>query len=164
MGLSALSQIPGIQRRLRDGMGIGERHELWLANWEFFKNRPLLGVGWRQNQELSGYYLMDKYQQTHVFSGHAHNNLLDLLGGTGALGTLAWLAWSFWVIRILWMKSTRQTEEEPWFGRGLVCAWVVFHLNGLTQVNFWEGKVQHQMAWVIAWSLFWISPPSSGEA
>ena len=30
---------------------------------------------------------------TSVFSGHAHNNLLDLLGGTGLLGAIAWIAW-----------------------------------------------------------------------
>ncbi|MBU6376699.1 MAG: hypothetical protein KGQ59_11925, partial [Bdellovibrionales bacterium] len=39
--------------------------------------------------------------------------------------------------------------------RAWLAAFIVFHLNGLTQVNFWEGKVQHQLFWVVAWVLFW---------
>jgi O-antigen ligase len=150
--LLGVSLYPPIQTRMKDGIGIGQRKDLWLANLEFFKQRPLTGAGWHHNLELSGYYLMEKSHSSSVFSGHAHNNFLDMLGGTGLLGTLSWLAWCGGV---LWILFRTKNSSFPYFAHGLICAWLVFHLNGLTQVNFWEAKVQHQMAWVIAWSLLW---------
>jgi O-antigen ligase len=151
VGMVALSQYSPVHRRMVDALGIGPRQELWLANLEFFKQRPLFGVGLRHNQELSGLYLMEKYHTNEVFSGHAHNNLIDMLGGIGAIGTLSWIAWNMGWFWILIQKSRSSPSLD--LTRGLVCAWVVFHLNGLTQVNFWEAKVQHQIAWVIAWAL-----------
>jgi len=79
-----------------------------------------------------------------------------MLGGTGLIGTSFWLAWCFGLIIILIKQGrTPASSDEGRLNltRGLICAWVVFHLNGLTQVNFWEAKVQHQMAWAIFWSL-----------
>jgi O-antigen ligase len=149
----ALSQYPPIKRRLAEGMGIGDRKELWIANFDFFKQRLLTGVGWHHNQELSAYYLMNKYHTADVFNGHAHNNFLDMLGGLGLLGAMAWLGWCLWVFWITLPHTTRKASLS--FSKGLICAWIVFQLNGLTQVNFWEGKVQHQMAWAIAWALSW---------
>jgi len=153
-------QYPPVQRRLHDGIGISTRQELWLANLEFLKQRPITGVGWHHNQELSGYYLMDKYKSGDVFSGHAHNNFLDILGSQGSFGALAWLAWCACVIGLLLGKRKRSLQQSMSsagtslvFSKGLLCAWFVFQMNGLTQVNFWEGKVEHQLAWVIAWSL-----------
>ena len=151
LALGTLSLLPSVQRRIHVDMGIGPRVELWKANFEFFKRRPVTGVGWRHNQELSGYYLIEKNHSSDVFSGHAHNNLIDMLGGTGLLGTLAWLVWCSYIFIILFQKKDQNHLLN--FKHALICAWIVFHLNGLTQVNFWEAKVQHQMAWVIAWSL-----------
>ena len=56
------------------------------------------------------------------------------------------------------------TRAEPGFAWGLLCAWIVFQLNGLTQVNFWEGKVMHQMMWAVAWSFVWLIPARAPEA
>ena len=147
-----LTQYPPIQKRIHDGLGVGTRQNLWSANWEFFEQRPLTGVGWRHNHELAGYYLMEKLQTNDVFSGHAHNNALDMLGGMGGLGLLAWIAWCGGALWLLLRKSSQKSLLSD-FAVGLVCAWLVFQINGLTQVNFWEAKVQHQMAWIIAWSL-----------
>ena len=151
LAMLALHQYAPFRSRLYQSMGVHTRTDLWLANLEFFKQRPITGVGWRHTIDLSGYYLMQKWNVSDIFSGHAHNNFLEMLGGTGLLGTTAWLAWCLGVIGILFQKRNQQ-KELP-FSRGLLCAWIVFHLNGLTQVNIWEGKVEHQMAWVIAWSL-----------
>jgi O-antigen ligase len=155
VAMFGVGQIPQVQRRIQEGMGIGERKDLWSANLDFFKQRPFTGVGWHHPQELSGYYLMEKYHTKDVFSGHAHNNFLEMLGGTGLLGTSFWLAWCFGVFLIL-LKKGSSSSNQPSLGlyRGLACAWIVFHINGLTQVNFWEGKVEHQMAWAILLSLF----------
>jgi O-antigen ligase len=154
----SVTQYPPVQRRLLDGIGIATRQDLWQANLEFLKQRPISGVGWHHNQELSGYYLMDKYKTTEVFSGHAHNNFLDILGSQGIFGAIAWLAWCACVIWLLIRKRNLSQNQKPienglLFSNGLICAWFVFQINGLTQVNFWEGKVEHQLAWIIAWSL-----------
>lgn len=144
---------PPIYQRVHENLGITTRQDLWEANLEFFKNRPLFGVGLKQAQELSGYYLMEKYHTQSVFSGHAHNNILHMLGSTGIVGTMSWITWCLGVFWILWTKKNQKSSHPPHFTQGLICAWIVFQLNGLTQVNFWEAKVQHQIAWMIAWAL-----------
>ena len=82
------------------------------------------------------------------FVGHAHNNLLEMLGGTGIIGTLTWILWTLWIFK---MSLETARHKDPWGDAawGFFCAWIVFQINGLTQVNFWEGKVLHQMMWSI---------------
>jgi O-antigen ligase len=146
------SQIPEVKYRLTNQMGVHERQDLWEANWEMFKQRPLTGVGLKHNQELSGFYLMEKYHATDVFSGHAHNNILDFLGGTGLIGLLAFLVWWFFIFKWTLRPGVRVAGYN--LSAGFFCALLVFQLNGLTQVNFWEAKVQHQLMWSIAWILW----------
>jgi O-antigen ligase len=86
--------------------------------------------------------------------GHAHNNFLEILGGTGLFGALAWLAWWAGVLVLAW--RARKISEPTQFALGVLAAFFVFHLNGLTQVNFWEAKVLHQLTFVIAWVLLWV--------
>lgn len=152
VGAGAAYQVPQIRARLQHSMGIHEREDLWEANWFLFKSRPLTGVGLRQNEDLSGYYLMEKYHSTDVFQGHAHNNILDVLSTTGVIGLVAFLVW--W-ISIFWMLAKNVKSNQ--FGRAFFAAFVVYQLNGLTQVNFWEAKVQHQLMWAVAWVLLWQS-------
>ena len=148
------TQLPMVRHRLQDGVGLSDRVVLWKANWEFFKLRPLTGVGFRHTSDASSYYLQFMTgQKEGLFIGHAHNMILEMLGGVGLLGTLAWLAWVLWVFK-LYLRLGRLSGFSSW-GWGLVAAWFVFQLNGLTQVNFWEGKVMHQMmfALALAWSV-----------
>ncbi len=151
----ALTFHPAVHDRLETAMGIGTRQELWSANWEFFKLRPLTGAGWHKNLELAGHYLQEKYPGRENFVGHAHNGFLEMLGSTGALGTIAWLVWVGWVFVELFGRARR----GEFLARGFFCAWLVFHINGLTQVNFWESKVLHQVMWVA--SLILVSAPRS---
>lgn len=162
LALVIVSRLPAIQARLGDAIGVGTRQELWKANWDFFLRHPLTGTGWHLNEDTSAFYLDMLHPGASHFIGHAHNNFLDMLGGTGLLGTIAWLLWCGWVLRMSWIiwksaepggvKSTRSGKTAI-FGLGMLCAWIVFHLNGLTQANFWEGKVMHQLMWVVAWTL-----------
>jgi O-antigen ligase len=149
------SQLPFVQSRMKAAIGIGDRQALWRANFEFLRLRPFTGAGFRRNIDASSYYLESLPNTGWVFSGHAHNNLIDMLGGVGVLGAVAWLAWCVGVFWLLSQGLKRRVRSHD-FGWGLVCAWLVFHLNGLTQVNFWEGKVMHQMMWVLAWALLWV--------
>lgn len=150
--LMILAQLQPLQKRMQNALGVESRYHLWDANLEFFKARPLTGSGWHHNLELSGYYLQNKLIAEKVFSGHAHNNFLEMLGGTGALGLLTWLLWCSFIFWILWRV---RHSTGPIFSKGLICAWTVFHLNGITQVNFWESKVLHQIMWMTAWILVW---------
>ncbi len=150
LGLALTFQVPAVRSRLTNSMGTSERFELWRANLDFFKERPITGAGWRHNQELSGYYLMEKQRSEHVFSGHAHNVVLDLLGGTGLLGLWGWIVWMMAATLPLWFA--RASGHLP-LANGFICAWLAFLINGLTQVNFWEAKVEHQLSWVVAWTL-----------
>lgn len=157
IGAIGMFFTPMVQKRLaHTEFGIGHRIALWEANLDFFSKRPLTGVGFRKNIELSKHYLTEKNPKNSklfgVFGGHAHSNPLEVLGGAGILGFLAWFVWSFLIFQILWKAIKNQKAN---LAVGALCAWIVFHLNGLTQVNFWEGKVMHQMMFSVAWILFW---------
>jgi O-antigen ligase len=147
----AISQHPAVQKRITNNMGTQERIALWEANFEFLKQRPALGVGLFKNAPLSGAYLKQKQQRDHVFSGHAHNNLIHMLGGVGILGTLLWLGICVWIGSVFW--GARADARFGVIALGFFCAWIVFHLNGLTQVNFWEGKVMHQYIFALGMAL-----------
>ncbi|MCM2279635.1 MAG: O-antigen ligase family protein [Oligoflexia bacterium] len=151
LAIVLLAQQPAIRSRFTAGnlsYSLNTRVELWKANLRFFEERPLLGAGWRHNHELSGYYQLAELEARgrtgeSVFSGHAHNNLIDFLGGTGLIGALAWLAWCFGAFWLAWRARDA----------GIFCAWIVFNLNGITQMNFWDGKVAHQAMIAVAWTL-----------
>jgi len=150
-------QVPAIHDRMLNAMGTNERFELWQANWDFFKARPWTGVGRGHNLEIAGQYLRAKHPGADVFIGHAHNNLFDVMGSMGILGLAAWLGFNFWIVSQLFQLASSQSSP-PW-QRDLCTAWLacflVLHLNGLTNLNFWEGKVMHQLFWMLAWLLAW---------
>ena len=88
----------------------------------------------------------------------------DFLGGAGILGFAAWLAWSLFAFQVAW-RLRRRPGLFP-LGTALFCAWLVLQLNGLTQVNFADAKVLHQLMWVMAWGILWLTAGTSevGEA
>ena len=135
--LIGLTQVPMLRDRITNSMGTEERITLWKINGEFFTRRPITGVGWHHNLPLSAGYFEEKFPADYAgkFVGHAHNNFLEVAASLGILGLLAFLAWNVYVIRLSFLYSA-----------GLLAAWIVFQLNGLTQVNFWEAKVLHTMA------------------
>lgn len=150
-----LSQVPALQERMKNPMGVSDRTLLWEANFAFFRDRPWTGLGWHYNEAYSSLYLTQKYPKAaYLFFGHAHNNFIDMLGGTGAIGALAWLIWWGVVLALIWRVRDRFL--------GILCAFLVFHINGLTQVNMWEAKVQHQVAWILGWVFFAIYTQKEG--
>ena len=154
--IAAFSQTPAMKERIRNGMGISERLELWKANIDYFKQRPLTGIGWLKTQEMSEFYFKeispDHYKD--YFWGHAHSNLFEMLGGTGILGLLAFLGWSFFTLRLALRtrRYTIQAGDHYWadFAWGIFVALLLLHFNGLTNVTFWEGKVMHQQMFAVA--------------
>ncbi|HTL12220.1 MAG TPA: O-antigen ligase family protein [Bdellovibrionota bacterium] len=162
MGAAALS--PVVRAHLGKGADM-DRVQLWEANWHFFLDSPLLGAGFKVNHQICLQWLREHHPgRTWYFMGHAHNDVLDVLGGMGALGLLTWLLWMGWIF-----AAHRGPIQDRGLGRsfaqGLLCAWVAFHINGLTQVNYLEGKVQHQMMWAVAWVMLmvWLKGESRGK-
>ncbi len=141
--LAASSLLPPIRERLQYARGFEQRTQLWKINWEFFRMRPLTGVGWHENLPLAGAYFNTHLPQSKErFVGHAHSNILEFLGAMGLLGLVAWICWSV-------VTAALVLSVFP----ALFCAFIVFHLNGLTQVNFSETKTLHTVVWSIAMSL-----------
>ena len=154
-------KLPAIRERIANPMGISTRLELWKINLDFFTQRPWFGVGFRKNQALTHAWtkahIPDPEARKQFFVGHAHNNLIDMLSGTGLAGTLSWLFWNAVVFGIAW-RGSRAGGFEGRIAWGVFCAWVVLHLNGLTQVNFWEGKVMHQWTFALGILLAFVQP------
>ncbi len=153
--VSGLYQIPEIRDRVQIHVGIKERINLWKANIDFFEHRPITGIGFLNSQEMSEYYFKEKFphHENEYQWGHAHSNFFEMLGGTGALGMLGFLAWIFYTLRLAWTTAKEALRANAPYRADLACglgtALLLMHLNGLTQVNFWEGKSLHQHVWAV---------------
>ncbi|MGE4232828.1 MAG: O-antigen ligase family protein [Bacteriovoracia bacterium] len=141
-----------VQLRFRGTDSIKERVEVWSANIEMIKQHPILGVGWHKNSELSyGYY---DHMKMHGFSSHAHNNILDQWATTGLFGLIPYLWWCFVCMWLGWqLYRSKAKGLVRAFGLGVVGGWFCLHLNGLTQTNFWDAKILHQVTWVAAFTM-----------
>lgn len=166
ISLAGLFQIPAIQARVENLMGVHERITLWKANWDFFTHRPFTGIGWLKTQEMSEFYFktIDPENYRNYFWGHAHNNFIEMLGGAGILGLMAFIAFMIFTLVFAYRTSqelmAQSKRNESYFALGICVALVLLHINGLTNVNFWEGKVfQQQMlalGFVFMLRLMWI--------
>lgn len=156
------SLSPAVRSRFADPFSFATRAEIWSANVEFFRRRPVLGIGWRKEHELSWQYAREKHPRGYQFGGHAHNSALSALSTTGIVGLSAWLAWCVFACALLFPLR----EGVGTFRAGLLSAWIVFQINGLTQLNFWEGKVTHIVMLMMAWALAWktAKPQSARKA
>lgn len=139
-----MAQSSVVYERMRHSFAGNERFLIWEANFELIKKNPLTGVGWHKNAALIAGYYKEKFPETYssILTDHAHNNIIQFLSGTGILGLFFFLAWNAFVL-----YTAKRTHL------GLFYAWIVFHLNGLTQSNFLEGKCLHMMMWVVAFQL-----------
>lgn len=134
-----------------------ERIAMWKSAWYMFESRPLTGVGFSRTGEISPWVVNNIVKKHTWFTSHAHNNVLDMLGATGAIGFLAFAAWwgfLFWVVLRAYRRSP---NEERWLPAAALTGFLTFHINGLTQVNFWDGKSEHTlMIWVGVVVALWI--------
>ncbi len=152
-----LVRIPAIGARISAGIGIQERLDLWRINFEFFKMRPITGIGWHHNLPMAGaYYRAFRPTVVSPFVGHAHSNLFEFLGGLGTIGLASYLFWT-------WTTLRQSLRVGGVLGAAFFSGWLVFHLNGLTQVNLWESKVLHSMMASIAMILVARSERVRGE-
>lgn len=138
--------VPSLRQRFNEAASYNsERIIMWETAWEMFKERPLLGVGFGRTGEYSPAFSERVIGHRAAFTSHAHNNVLDIMGATGALGLAAFLGW--WGVLFAWAARALRTANpsDRWLAAAALASFVAFHVNGLTQVNFWDGKSQHTM-------------------
>lgn len=158
--LSAMVTSPQFQARFEPKILIygtlRDRLELWSANLEMIKQHFLFGVGWHHNSDLSKAFY-NAIGNSSAFQSHAHNNLADQLATTGILGLAFFVYWNWIIIKRSFELSRNERVPTHWklFFRGLFYGWIGLHLNGLTQTNFWDAKVLHQLTWVAAFTMMW---------
>lgn len=105
-----------------------ERIHFFEAAYAAFKEKPLLGYGYK-NFEANSKEIKKRHNiGGQHFGGHAHNNALEHLASTGALGFLGFI-----IFCLLWLK---ESYREP-----IVFAFVVsFLVSGLFQYTFGDGE------------------------
>jgi len=144
-GLSFTLAGPGVRERVgqivNPAANIG-RSQIWQANLDMIKDRPLLGWGYGNYRKFRDPYYQ-RYPEADT-TAHAHNNFLQMWVDTGivGLGTFLFLFWI--VLRAGWQAyCLLPLTEEPLrcLALGGVLAVVGFLLGGLTQYNFGDAEV-----------------------
>lgn len=149
---------PAFQDRLAktfqvtDHRSFEPRLNLWKAQIKMWQEKPLLGVGWNNNERHSKEYV-DRLAPTHTdaFYGHAHSMPLQILATTGVLGLVVFL----WIWFGVFTKSLALVKSQDRMiralGIGALASFVGFWIQGLTQWNFGDAEVIHTV--VFFWAL-----------
>jgi hypothetical protein len=138
--------MPSLSQRFREAASYNdERYIMWQTAWKMFEARPLLGMGFGRSGKYSPEFARQLLGHDAAFTSHAHDNVLDLLASVGALGLAAFAAW--WIVLFVWAgKAFRQARAgEEWLPAAAIAGFIAFQINGITQVNFWDGKSQHTL-------------------
>lgn len=129
-----------------------ERILLWTSAYHMFQDHPMLGVGFSKfEQAYKTQYISPKAKEPGL--GHAHSNVMQMLGERGALGCAAFLAmWGYFVYFGLhgWKK-----EKDIAF---LLFFSIVMGLmlQGLTEYNMGNSVVTKLFWFLLGLCLQWI--------
>lgn len=132
--------------------GDQNRYGTFNLHLRMFKDQPIKGVGYEMNEPLTPIY--NKRLQTSAFVGHSHNILIQMLAGTGLLGTIPFII--LWGMLFYMMFSAYRTayKTDDWYNmvlcHGLIGGFVSFWVNGMTQWNFGDFEVTHNMMFFMA--------------
>ncbi|MSQ47141.1 MAG: O-antigen ligase family protein [Deltaproteobacteria bacterium] len=143
----------GVQERawktfdLKENLG---RSQIWLANWDMLKDRPLFGWGYGNYREFREPYYQRYPMADHT--GHAHNSFLQIAVDSGLIGLAAFLAFFVVLLRTGWQAyCLLPPTAEPLrsFALGAWLSIVGFLIGGMTQHNFGDAEVVIVM-WTVA--------------
>ena len=145
IALSLLNADPGVRERAQRVFDLEanlNRSQIWQANLDMIKERPLFGWGYGNYKKFrEPYYQRYPAADTHA---HAHNNFLQVWVDGGLVGLLAFL-FLFWVILHAGWRTYRSLSAEAEPVRSLVLGGTLsifgFLLGGLTQYNFGDAEV-----------------------
>ncbi len=116
------------------------RSQIWLANMDMIKERPLTGWGFGNYKQFREAFYQ-RYPQADT-NAHAHNNFLQIWVDTGLFGLAAFLFLIGSIIMMGWRAYVKQ-RNEPLKSLTLGC-WlglVGFLIGGLTQYNWGDAEV-----------------------
>jgi O-antigen ligase len=150
IGWGLWSFSPALRTRfIQNEGGNMERLIMWKSALLMFEQRPVFGVGFGRTGELSPHYAIPVaqalYHRDPWFTSHAHDNFLDILATTGLVGAFLFLAWWGFLFYSALRAFRRAPLEERWLPAAALAGFLAFHVNGLTQVNFWDGKSEHTL-------------------
>lgn len=117
-----------------------ERKLYWKANYQIFKDYPLVGIGYSQNNIHVEEYLK-KAGIDWMTGGHAHNQYIHFLAGTGILGLSCFLAFLFLVFYSVFLHLLELRKQRPFSDRyyllvGVFAGMLCFVIGSLTESNF----------------------------
>lgn len=153
LGVFLVTAGAGVQERVWSTFDFVQnlpRSQIWQANIDMIKERPLLGWGYGNYRKFRDPFYQRYPQADHT--GHAHNAFLQVAVDSGLIG-LAALLYFFWsLLRKGWETYQRlSSDREPLrsFTLGAFLSIVGFLVGGLTQHNFGDAEVVIVM-WAIA--------------
>lgn len=132
------------------------RVQVWKANFEIFKENPILGIGYGVNEDvIDNYY--PRLGIVDGFHGHAHNTFLQFLSGTGILGFICFAAFTIYFFVITWKLARKlpkpKSASEIWplvFVEAALGAQIAMLVGGLTECNFKDAEVNHHFLLILA--------------
>ncbi len=135
----------GIRARARSGFDLGAnvaRTEIWSANLDMARERPLLGWGYGSYKHVRQRFY-DRYADVDT-TAHAHNDFLQMLVDGGVLALAAFVALFVALLRT-GFRGYRAMRESDEPARSLALATTLalvgFLVGGLTQYNFGDAEV-----------------------
>jgi O-antigen ligase len=144
---------PGVQKRAWNAFALEEnlgRSQIWLANLDMVKDRPLFGWGYGNYRKFRDPYYQRYPKADH--SGHAHNSFLQVWVDSGLIGLIAFLAFFVALLRTGWQAYRFLPPTAEPLRSFVLGAWlsiIGFLIGGMTQHNFGDAEVVIVM-WTVA--------------
>lgn len=131
-----------------------ERMLYWKANFQIFKDYPLVGIGYSQNNVHVEEYLKKEGVEWLVGT-HAHNQFIHFLAGTGILGLACFLVFLFFVfypifMRLLVLRKQKNISDQYYLLMGVFAALLCFVIGSLTESNFSIAKNRFAFLFIAA--------------
>lgn len=153
MGLAVTLVSPGVWERAHYAFDVQTnfaRTQIWQANLDMIRDRPILGWGYGNYKKFREPYYQ-RYPQSDT-NAHAHNNFLQMWVDAGIVGLAAFL-FLFWSLVHLGWRAYRRlpAEAEPLrtLALGGTVSMLGFLVGGFTQYNFGDAEVAIAM-WAMA--------------
>jgi O-antigen ligase len=130
-----------------------ERLFLWRANLEMWKDYPILGIGNTENEARAREYVTRLGKPNH-FTGHAHNNYIQMLAGTGTVGFTLWMMLIGYMLWLTWRLWKSLPADQLWpraIALGALGAQIQIHVGGFTEANFKALPTNHNL--MLVWGL-----------
>lgn len=143
---------------LEENFSNSARLGLWISSLKMLRDNPINGVGYRNFKEA--YRDNYKLEGLHAFS-HAHNNIFHYAAVMGGFGLITFIYLSFFILKkfIFYYKNTELVNFKLFY-LGSILAFVVYHVQGMTQHNFYHTTPLHFYWFFIALTivLYKLSP------